>query len=80
MTRHMLLISLGPVQDFIASARRCQDLWFGSWLLSDLARTTAEEVKNSASGEEQFEGQGDDVRDFLTATADRYSKNGVLYD
>ncbi len=32
-----LLISLGPIQDFIASARRCQDLWFGSHLLSHLS-------------------------------------------
>jgi CRISPR-associated protein Cmr2 len=38
---YVLLISLGPIQDCIASARRCQDLWFGSWLLSDLARVTA---------------------------------------
>lgn len=38
---HLLLVSLGPIQDFIASARRCQDLWFGSWMLSDLARTVA---------------------------------------
>lgn len=40
----LLLISLGPIQDFITSARRCQDLWFGSWLLSELARTTAAAV------------------------------------
>jgi CRISPR-associated protein Cmr2 len=39
--RHLLLVSLGPIQDFIASARRCQDLWFGSWLLSALAREAA---------------------------------------
>lgn len=50
--KHLLLISLGPVQDFIASARRCQDLWFGSWLLSDLARVTAEEVRKSTHEEE----------------------------
>jgi CRISPR-associated protein Cmr2 len=37
----VLLVTLGPVQDFIASARRCQDLWFGSWLLSDLSREVA---------------------------------------
>lgn len=37
----LLLVSIGPIQDFIASARRCQDLWYGSWLLSDLARTVA---------------------------------------
>ncbi len=43
-TGSMLLISLGPIQDFIRSARRCQDLWFGSWLLSDLARAVGEAV------------------------------------
>lgn len=36
-----LLFSIGPVQDFIATARKGQDLWFGSWLLSELARTAA---------------------------------------
>jgi CRISPR-associated protein Cmr2 len=40
-----LLVSIGPVQDFIATARKGQDLWFGSWLLSDLARAAAEEVQ-----------------------------------
>lgn len=50
MKQHLLLISLGPIQDFIASARRCQDLWFGSWLLSDLARATAEDVEKHAPG------------------------------
>ena len=37
----VLAISLGPVQDFIASARRCRDLWFGSWLLSELSKAVA---------------------------------------
>ena len=42
LTEHyLLLVTLGPVQDFIASARRCRDLWFGSWLLSDLSRAAA---------------------------------------
>ncbi|GMV43320.1 MAG: hypothetical protein AMXMBFR64_50360 [Myxococcales bacterium] len=45
MSEHdLLLISLGPVQDFIATARRCQDLWFGSFLLSDLSREAAKAV------------------------------------
>ncbi len=48
-TQHLLLISLGPIQDFIASARRCQDLWFGSWLLSELARVTAEAVQQTGT-------------------------------
>lgn len=50
MTQHLLIVSLGPVQDFIASARRCQDLWFGSWLLSDLSRAVAQGIE-AAAGE-----------------------------
>ena len=38
---HVLLIALGPIQDFIFSARKCRDLWFGSWLLSELSKATA---------------------------------------
>lgn len=38
---HLLLVSLGPVQDFIAQARRMRDLWFGSHLLSELSRAVA---------------------------------------
>lgn len=41
MTAHLLLITLGPVQDFIAQARRTRDLWFGSHILSELSRTAA---------------------------------------
>lgn len=33
----LLVFSIGPVQDFIAAARRTQDLWMGSWLLSYLS-------------------------------------------
>ncbi len=46
----LLLVSIGPVQDFIASARRCQDLWFGSWLLSQLSVAAAEGLA-AAAGE-----------------------------
>ncbi len=38
MSGSLLLISIGPVQDFIAQARRTRDLWFGSHLLSELSR------------------------------------------
>jgi CRISPR-associated protein Cmr2 len=38
---HLMIISLGPVQEFIASARRSRDLWFGSWLLSELSKAAA---------------------------------------
>lgn len=38
---NLLLFHIGPVQSFIVSARRSRDLWFGSWLLSDLSKTAA---------------------------------------
>lgn len=46
-----MLVSLGPVQDFIASARKCQDLWFGSWMLSTLARATSIAMRNQCGAE-----------------------------
>jgi CRISPR-associated protein Cmr2 len=45
--QHLMMISVGPVQDFIASARQCQDLWFGSWLLSDLSRAVSESIRDT---------------------------------
>ena len=41
MTTHLLLVTLGPVQEFIAQARRTRDLWYGSHLLSELGRAAA---------------------------------------
>lgn len=40
-TKTLVLISIGPVQEFIASARKLRDLWFGSNLLSELSKTVA---------------------------------------
>lgn len=34
---HLLAFHVGPIQDFIATARRTQDLWIGSWLLAHLS-------------------------------------------
>ena len=42
--KYLISIAIGPVQDFIASARRSRDLWFGSWLLSELSKTAANEI------------------------------------
>ncbi len=33
-----LIISIGPIQDFVAAAKNYQDLWYGSYLLSRLAK------------------------------------------
>lgn len=44
---YLISISIGPVQDFIASARRSRDLWFGSHLLSELSKVVAEQVSQN---------------------------------
>lgn len=37
----LLQVALGPVQGFIATARRTRDLWFGSYVLSEIAKAVA---------------------------------------
>ena len=44
MGTYLLLVSIGPIQDFIASARKSRDLWFGSWLLSELSKAAARQI------------------------------------
>lgn len=39
--KYLLSMAVGPVQDFIAAARRCRDLWYGSRLLSDVSKAAA---------------------------------------
>ncbi|WP_437485782.1 type III-B CRISPR-associated protein Cas10/Cmr2 [Sorangium sp. So ce1014] len=45
MPVHLLVVSLGPahesLQEFISRARRCHDLWFGSWLVAALSKAVA---------------------------------------
>lgn len=38
---YLLQISIGPVQDFIAAARRTKDLWMGSHMLSEISKAAA---------------------------------------
>ena len=45
MTAHLLAIAVGPVQDFIAAARRTRDLWLGSFLLSEVSKAVARSVE-----------------------------------
>ncbi len=42
---HLLTLSIGPVQDFIAAARRTRDLWFGSHLLSEISKAVARSLR-----------------------------------
>jgi CRISPR-associated protein Cmr2 len=41
MADYLFLFTIGPVQEFIAAARRTRDLWAGSQLLSELSRAAA---------------------------------------
>lgn len=47
---YLFMVSIGPIQDFIASARRTRDLWFGSWLLSELAKAAAQRIVTDSTG------------------------------
>ncbi len=38
---YLIAIAVGPVQEFIASARKLRDLWYGSDLLSELSKAAA---------------------------------------
>lgn len=51
MAHHVLLIALGPVQELIASARKCRDLWFGSWALSEVSKAAAAAVADALGPE-----------------------------
>lgn len=44
MTSYLYVLSIGPVQDFIAAARRTRDLWFGSNLLSEISKAAAKKI------------------------------------
>ena len=46
--QYMLLFSLGPVQSFIAQARKTRDLWLGSYLLSVLMEAAMEHIKRES--------------------------------
>lgn len=47
---HVLIIHMGPVQEFITAARKCRDLWFGSWVLSELAKAAAAGIVDAIGG------------------------------
>ena len=43
---YLFACAIGPVQDFIATARRSRDLWFGSWMLSELSKAAVLNLAN----------------------------------
>ena len=44
MTQHLLALELGPVVQIIAAARKTRDLYFGSWMLSEIAKAAARQA------------------------------------
>jgi len=48
MNQYLFLFTIGPVQSFIAQARKTQDLYAGSYVLSYLINKTMEECKRIA--------------------------------
>src|SRR6266487_3401178 len=54
VTHTMLLFSLGPVQSFIAQARKTRDLWLGSYLLAKLMEAAMEGVEKDIACEFVF--------------------------
>lgn len=46
---HLLALSIGPVQEWIAAARRTRDLWFGSLVLSEISKAAAREIAKKAT-------------------------------
>ncbi len=44
MKEYIAILSVGPVQGFIASARKSRDLWSGSWLLSEISKAGAKSL------------------------------------
>lgn len=47
---YLFQCAVGPVQDFIATARKSRDLWYGSWLLSELAKAAAKAIAEGGGG------------------------------
>jgi CRISPR-associated protein Cmr2 len=47
MSMHLLILSIGPVQEFIAAARRTRDLWFGSYILSEVSKAAAKSLNET---------------------------------
>ncbi|HHW01214.1 MAG TPA: type III-B CRISPR-associated protein Cas10/Cmr2 [Thermoanaerobacterales bacterium] len=54
MSQYLLLFSFGPVQSFIAQARKTQDLYSGSYILSHLCRKAAQKLSQEVKCEIVF--------------------------
>lgn len=48
MPIYLIQLSIGPIQGFIATARRSRDLWFGSWVMSEISKAAASSLTGNA--------------------------------
>ncbi|MFM7168688.1 MAG: type III-B CRISPR-associated protein Cas10/Cmr2 [Planctomycetaceae bacterium] len=46
----LLALELGPVVQIIAAARKTRDVWFGSWMLSEIGKAVARSVIRDCGG------------------------------
>jgi len=46
--KYLIAVAVGPVQEFIAAARKLRDLWYGSYLLSELSKAVALSLHNQS--------------------------------
>lgn len=58
MASYLYVLSIGPVQGFIAAARRTRDVWIGSHLLSEISKAAAKKIRDK-KGELIFPGLED---------------------
>lgn len=85
MKRKRLYFSLGPVQGFVAQARRTRDFWAGSFILSYLAGKAMLAVINGINSEREMiipkvEEDGEIINPFLKALQENGSAGGVSED
>lgn len=68
----LLAVSVGPVQEFIAAARRTRDLWLGSHLLSEISRAVAGSIQKEEGARPIFPAtlETDNVANVILAELD----------
>jgi len=54
MSQYLFLFTIGPVQSFISQARKTQDLYAGSFLLSDLINSTMNKLEELVNNNCEF--------------------------
>jgi CRISPR-associated protein Cmr2 len=75
---YLISIAIGPVQDFINTARRSRDLWFGSWLLSELSKAVAHEIVRLYKAENLIFPNPEDPSDLVAGPSQKRNDFSVV--